>query len=232
MSMSYQPPSEGPRPPAWTPPRSTGPTPMQWVLIATGVSLGLMLAALMLTSKEDAPPAAAATTMAPMTAPPAPIEPEPEPLAVPQRQEPQVTNDFQAAFRIARMAPPERDAALCAFVGQSDPSANAGLLERNPGRFLGHLWVFDGDVIQVEDIPDRASSFMLGSLGDEAASTVAVITHQPPPDSVITGRTVRVYGRIAGTFTYNTRAGNESTVPKVMGTVVILRREAPRCRRR
>lgn len=237
--MSYQPPQgygppQGALPPADTSNRSRS--------IAIIVALGIVAAggsvALSILSAAPAAPAATPASaapapqlaMAPMPDPALPTDPAP----IPQRQPPvrRVTDDSMVAGRIGAMEGAQREAALCAIVAQSDPTVSAGLLERNPLRFFGHLWTFDAEVIQIEDVSGAMGSFLLVMLDDEANSVVSVTTYVRPDDTVVTGRRVRVYGRIAGTYTYETRSGSESTVPKVLATAVVQRRDAPRCRPR
>lgn len=160
------------------------------------------------------------------------VEPEPAsappPISAAQRR---VMQDAVTARNIADGTDESRDGLLCAIDGQQDRTVTFALLERSPQRFEGHRWVFSGRAIQVQDIPDDPGSFALVSLDSYGQNIVAVFTYLRPSDSVVADRRVRVYGRISGTFTYDTRGGQSRTVPRVDAVAVIRDNQAPRCRR-
>lgn len=139
--------------------------------------------------------------------------------------------DAVIAGRIARAQGDARDRDLCAIEAQSDASVTYGLLERDPDRFAGRLWTFAARTIQVQEVPGMGT-FLLVTLDRYGGQIVSVGAYQPPSDSVVADRRVRVYGRLAGTYTYTGRDGNERTVPKVLAVAVLAREEAPRCARR
>lgn len=238
------------QPPQWGVPQPSMPPPVQpppgvnttaIIIAAIVVAGGVMAAAIF--AFRPAPPgvavaAPAATAPVPLAmrplppslAPRAPSVPEP---ADPDPPEAPVVNaaDRDTARRIAAMDVANRDAALCAVEAQSDATITFGLLDRDPRRFDASLWTFRGRAIQVEDLPDLNATFILVSLDSYASQIVAVGTYVRPPDNVVADRRVRVYGRIAGTYTYTTRNGQERTVPRVLAVGVLHQDDAPRCRR-
>lgn len=178
---------------------------------------------------SPAPSAAPPLALAPIPAPaPARVD-EPEPP--PPRPRIGTAADQAAALRIAALPQLQHDQSLCAFDAAADPDVTMGLLERSPQRFNGHLWSFRGRAIQVEDVPDSDATFLLVSLDSYGNDIVAVIAYARPPDNVVADRRVHVYGRIDGTYSYETRNGQQRTVPRVFARAVIKNDEAPRCRR-
>ncbi len=205
-----------------------------------GLTVGRSMAPAAATTTTTAPTTTAAVVRpalrptpspaAPTAAPAAeePDEPEPAPRAAPT----QAGNPADRALsqRITTGDEAARTAGLCALETESDPAINFGLLDRDPGRFDGHTWVFRGKVIQVQNIPG-GGAFLLISLNAYASQIVAVFSYAQPPDNVVANRRVRVYGRLAGTYSYQTIARQDRTVPKVIGLAVYHTDDVPRCPR-
>lgn len=208
---------------------SNGGDRVEWGKVVFGCGVAMLAIALLVAvvTRSSAPTATAPTPeLRPVVAP---TQAEPVPGATPPA--PRRTRDEMEAMRIASLSPEQRDGALCLFEGAANPDVTFSLLERSPQRFDRRTWVFNARAIQVQDVPGDAGTFALMSLDTYANQVVAVFTYVRPPDSVVARRRVRVYGRIFGTYEYQTIGGQNRSVPKVLAVAVIPRDEAPRCPR-
>lgn len=193
----------------------------------SGILVGYGLGDSVHRRRQEQPTVQTHQSISPLTTPAAaPAAPDPQPAP-----QPALPADQGVAARIAQMGGAQRDAALCAIENQADHDLTFRLLERNPDRFLGHLWVFTGRAIQVEDVPGERGSFMLITLDGYGSKIVSVFTFSRPGDEIVADRRVRVYGRIAGTFSYETRDRQDREVPKVLGVAVLRPDDAPHCPR-
>ncbi len=207
---------------------------------AVGLSGGFVLGVLVAApgTRTAAPPAvvAAAPAMVPVPRPqptvPAAADPgadqSDEPAAPPF---PRLREDLAAAQQIAAMTPEAQRQALCAVEGQANREIRYALLERNVDRFLSSVYVATGRAIQVQDIPGERGSFVLVSMDSWGNQLVAVFTYERPDDNIVADRRVRFYGRVVGTYTYQTRNGQTRTVPRVHAMAVVRSDAAPECRR-
>lgn len=186
-----------------------------------------------------APPAAAALAPAVRPDPPRapPSAPAPPPLAAapapvaqggdtPARER---LGDAEAAANIAQRSPADRDRALCAIEAQANPSITGAALARNADRYTGEVVAFNGEVYEVQDAPG-GGTFLRVSMGS-SSHVNAVLAPVAPPDTVLERVRVRVWGRMAGTYSYTSRAGWNITIPKVIAFAVLPRRDAPNCGR-
>ena len=61
---------------------------------------------------------------------------------------------------------------------------------------------------------------------------LAVFTYVQPDEAVVSGRRVRVYGRLMDTFSYQSQAGWNLTIPRMNAVAVVLDSAVPRRPRR
>ena len=144
---------------------------------------------------------------------------------------PRQREDLAAAQRIAGMTPEARNRALCAVESQANREIRYALLERNVDRFHAAVYVASGRAIQVQDVSGESGSFILVSMDSYASQVLAVFTYTRPGDDVVADRRVRFYGRVVGSFTYNTRNGQTLTVPRVHALAVVRHDNSPECPR-
>lgn len=100
----------------------------------------------------------------------------------------------------------------------SDQTVTMGLLERNAERFKDHLAVFSGEVLEIrENFTDAHLTFMRVWVDRRSvAGILAVFASQGSvPDSVVAGSRVRVYGVLYRTYTYESQAHFNITLPRI-----------------
>lgn len=131
---------------------------------------------------------------------------------------------------LAAMRRADLDEELCSWESGSDRTIRFALLERNQYRFNHRQWTVSGRAIQVQDTAD-GGTFLLVTLDSDLSQIIAVFTYRRPADSVVSNRRVRIYGRVAGTYTYETQGGQERTVPRVNAVHVMLHEASPDCSR-
>lgn len=198
------------------------------VCFVVGTTLGVWVGASQKqpTPHDYAAPAAVAAP-APTSAAPA-REPAPPELSAPP---PSVRADLALAQMIEGLTGAARDQALCAIEQRSNREIRYALLERSPARFLGSMYVASGRTIQVQDINGEPGAFVLVSMDSYGSQILAIATYTRPSDDVVADRRVRFYGRVVGTYTYESRGGQTLTVPKVHAVAVIPAGRAPGCGR-
>lgn len=211
-------------------------TPVAIVLCA-GCAVGGLLAGVWL-GRKSVPTAPAVTAevhavrMAPTPAPGAsatltPTTP-PAPTETPRVVAP-TESDVAVAQRLAGLAGPDLATALCRVEQQANPEITFAALERNAARFDTQVGVFRGKVLEIQDIPNESGSFLRLGLDSWGQRVIAVITYVRPPDTVVRGRRVKVYGRMANTFAYTSQAGWNITIPRMNAVAVVRDTDAPRC---
>jgi hypothetical protein len=87
-------------------------------------------------------------------------------------------------------------------------------------------------VLEIQDIPNDGGTFLRLGLDSWGQRVIAVFTYVTPPDTVVRGRRVKVYGRMANTFAYTSQAGWNISIPRMNAVAVVSDSLAPRCARR
>lgn len=128
---------------------------------------------------------------------------------------------------IAGQSGAQRNQSLCSIEASANRSITGAALARNANRFDGQTIVFSGEVFEVQDDPSGGTFLRVGMGG--ASHINAVLAPLSPPDTVLAGARVRVWGQLAGTFSYTSQAGWQITIPKVIAYAVLPRRDAPEC---
>lgn len=195
-----------------------------------GIVIGIWLGTLNRTPPPERAPEPVAVTPPTQATPAARDEsppPAPETPAVPAS----TRADIALAQTIDRLRGPARDQALCAVEQRANREIRYALLERSPARFAGSVYVASGRAIQVQDIDGEPGAFVLVSMDSYGSQILAVATYTRPSDEVVADRRVRFYGRVVGTYTYETRGGQTMTVPKVHAVAVVPAGRAPDCGR-
>lgn len=194
--------------------------------LVIGVAVGI--------SFQRPPPAVAASgALAPpvvrpppsQTPPPAAPGPEARPLQASNDAEPETDADL--ARRVNALPPDGFARAICTLETRANTAVTGAALARNASRFEGELVAFNGTVYEVQDVPG-GGTFLRVSMGS-SEHIVAVIAPVQPPDDVLANARVRVWGRMAGTFSYTSQAGWNITIPKLIAYAVYPRRDAPNC---
>jgi len=177
-------------------------------------------------------------TPTPTQAPPAPVAQrlEPTPEAQPEAEEgsgltAQGAQDLAVARRLASATGAARDTLICEVERQTNQDVTFAGLQRNASRYTGELAAFTGRVLEIQDIPGGRGSFLRVGVNSALTNVLAVITHLPPADSVVANRRVRVYGRMAGSYSYTSQAGWNITIPRMDAVAVLLTIDAPSCPR-
>lgn len=172
-----------------------------------------------------------APVLSPAATRPPPAQPpvtRPDPAAVAEAAaEREVAALVARSARIAAMTGEELVGTLWEIEQRADPSVTYAMLERNADRYAGRGVVFTGEVLEIQDIPDEPGSFLRVGVGSDGAHPLAVVTLARPPDDVVRGRRVRVYGLLNGTFSYRSQAGWEITIPRLTA-VAVVRASVPR----
>lgn len=198
-----------------------------------GVVLGVWLGTLNRTPPPERAPAPVAVAAAAQPTAPTPAvrdddtAPPPEAPAVPRS----MREDLALAQMIEGLSGPARGQALCGVEQRANREIRYALLERSPARFAGSIYVASGRAIQVQDIDGEPGAFVLVSMDSYGSQIVALATYTRPSDEVVADRRVRFYGRVVGTYTYETRGGQTMTVPKVHAVAVVPAGRAPDCGR-
>jgi hypothetical protein len=148
------------------------------------------------------------------------------PAAAPPQQPPAPTN-AEIAARVAAMTGEQLIGALWAIEAQCAGQPTYAQLERGTARWNGRGAIFTGEVLQIQDTDDGHGAFIRLGVGDSSQRVVAVFTYLPPPDDIVRGRRVRVYGSLAGDFTYASQANWQITIPR-LNAVAIVRANLPR----
>jgi hypothetical protein len=105
---------------------------------------------------------------------------------------------------------------------QANRDITYAMLERNAERYHGTPVVFTGEVLEIQDVPESNAAYFRMALNDSYSRPVAVFALSPPPDEVVRGRRVRVYGTIGGAYSYQSQAGWDITIPKLNAVAVVL----------
>lgn len=141
----------------------------------------------------------------------------------------QGARDLVIARRLALATGAQRDALVCEVERQANRDVTFAGLQRNANRFSGELAVFTGRVLEIQDIPGGTGSFLRLGLNSSMTNVLAVITHLPPADNVVTDRRIRVYGRMAGSYSYTSQAGWNITIPRMDAVLALRTDDAPSC---
>lgn len=112
-------------------------------------------------------------------------------------------------------------AELSTFEQTADPVTYA-MLKRNADRFRGRNAVFSGRVLEIQDTPDGGAFLRLG-MGEYGENVLAVVAAVQPSESVVERSRVRVYGTLAGSYTYRSQAGWTITIPSLLAVAVVTR---------
>lgn len=131
------------------------------------------------------------------------------------------------AHRLAGLSGEELVGELWNIEGQTDSSVTFAGLQRNAERFTGRPVLFRGTVLEINDIPTGGSFLRLG-VGHYGADAIAVFTYETPPETVVARSRVRVYGRMAGSYSYTSQAGWNITVPRLHAVAVVRDADVPR----
>lgn len=211
-------------------------TPLAVVMTVGGTVAGLLLGVLVgrqstsprpaVTSEARAAQAVSAPASASAAMTPVPAAAPHQPRVVAPTE-----SDAIDALRISRMSDAERASALCVVERQANPDITFAALERNAARFDTQVAVFRGKVLEIQDIPNDGGSFLRLGLDSYGQRVIAVFTYLTPPDTVVRGRRVKVYGRMANTYSYTSQAGWNITIPRLNAVAVVGDADAPRCPR-
>jgi hypothetical protein len=136
-------------------------------------------------------------------------------------------NDGQVAARIAALSGEELVGALWDLESRVGAPVTFAQLERNADRYTGTPAIFTGEVLEIQDVPDSTGSFLRVGLNYESTRVLAVFALAAPGDDVVRGRRVRVYGTLAGTFSYHSQAGWDITIPRI-NALAVVRDSVPR----
>jgi hypothetical protein len=210
----------------------------------TNFTASLFVAALSACRRD--PPRSATTQPAPATPPPAavavaagtPTEPritdhqivDPDPLPEWARDACGIfgglngTRDARVlrdnARRTAEM--PESSLAIELYLMETrhrvDPDMSVGALERNAERYRCHFAIFDGEVLEIRDLPGGGAFMRLGV--GRRMDPLAVFALVSPPQSIVRGARAVVSAVGGGEFTYTTTLGAELTIPRVHALLV------------
>jgi hypothetical protein len=186
--------------------------------------------------QSASPPPLVVTQAAPSPALP-PAVPAPTPaIAAPPPLQPAVRSPealldemHASAVRIAGLQGEELVGALWRMEGTVTDRVTYAQLERNAERYTSTPAIYSGEVLEIHDQDEGA--FLRIAVDDNYDHAMAVIAIVPPADSVVRGRRVRVYGVLAGSFSYTSQANYELTIPRIIGIAVVpasTPRRAPR----
>lgn len=126
------------------------------------------------------------------------------------------------ARRMSGLRGDELTTALWTFEQRAGQAPSYAQLERNADRYAGTPVVYAGEVLEIQDIPEQQAAFIRLDLGDSGERVLAIAAMAPPGDEIGRGRRVRVYGMLNGTFSYQSQAGWNITIPKVQAVAVVL----------
>ncbi len=188
---------------------------------AVAVSV-LFVAGLVLWAVSRNGPPRAEVRAAPTQAAAAPrVTPEPEQEE--QRGQPSDLDLARAAAaRVATLRGEELVTALSRFESQVQSSPTFAQLERNADRYRGQFAIYTGRVLEIQDIPSENASFIRLGLDEYGQHVIAVVTLAPPGDEIVRDRRIRVYGALAGTYSYQSQAGWNLTIPRLDAIAAVL----------
>jgi len=141
------------------------------------------------------------------------------------------TNDQLVARNIASMSGEQLVGALWDLERTTVDQPTFAQLERNADRYSGRRAIFSGEVLEIQDIPHESGSFLRVGIDDYGQRVLAVFTYERPSDEVTRGHRVRAYGALAGSFTYESQARYEITIPRLNAVAVVLTSVPRRARR-
>ena len=153
--------------------------------------------------------------LAPQTQPPTQAAAAPAPEATPDDEPRMLARQFSTLEGESLIG------ALWDYESQITQRVTYAQLERNADRYAGTRVVYSGEVMEIQDLPDQGGAFLRLAVDDNYDHIVAVAALAPPPDSIVRGHRARVYGELAGTFSYTSQANYQITIPKVLAVAVV-----------
>lgn len=177
-------------------------------------------------SDRAAPPsvpaeAAPVTPEPPPTPPPVVAAPEPEPeRAEPEPAAPSMADQMLAEAAVVSGLDGDALVGWLEDWAATQADVTYAMLERNPRTSFGERVVFTGRVEEIHDTPNGGSSLRVATraYGDDV---LWIETIARPSQTIVQGSRVRVYGYLAGPFTYQSQAGWTITLPSLIGIAVV-----------
>lgn len=162
--------------------------------------------------------AQAPATIAPVAvAPPVLPPPPPAPILTPLQMA--VLEAGAEAQRLATLDPASRDAALGAWAEMG--ALSYGTLMRNPDERVGLHVAWRGRVEEIHDNAEGGSQLRvaLRGYGNDVLWVETIAARAP--DGIEQGSRVRVYGVVAGSWSYRSQAGWEITLPAIAAVAIV-----------